>query len=1064
MADTRHRQAAMLTSPLRLARKPSLNTIIEASEYSPSEHHFQLRQPTTPSQQQQQQNLRNDVTRESLHSIHIAMSFSPETARRIPISTPADTLSSTSSSCSDEEWQREMRSFDDLYDASDHEDDDRNCPLLLTDSRPSSLATMSIRSSTYSTNSRNRYPSLLIPTSNAWPSLVNPHKSSPVPPTPPPKIPVSPAALSLLPGNVPALHAPPSLDGSLSSDQISNISSPATPDLRPLHDHDWDHDNIIRVRHDSNVPSSAGASSTDDLIADEERAIEASSDGWNPLLDSFPAIPSRFENHDEPAALSLDAALYDDVDENDDAEYYHERPARANPESPELNGIMLPPGAIATLQHIPLDSTPGPWSETSETNDEMWQLAAAPSSRIQHQQRQRRSPTPEATPDSELSGYSFTNLSIPSPGGFFSSLDPKSRYTWSLPSAINPPTSAVAARFYDLPWTQDHGEVVEHVVEATADQIAQDDELTAIPITAIRIPSPCHPQQTHRDSFSSSSSPVVADVIEINRSAVPVYEYDEAYDNELKRQAVANLDRTSVWLAAQQSYLSALRETNPVNELTDPVASIEDEDHPPSSSSAVAADSDAPPRKSVRFSETVQELTISPLPPLPDVPTIDSIYWRGFQFILQQVSRRDVFLHSAMRFDAVQSMRLGFPEKHRKALLGKFDLSAPERPGYKGPFSQSPRKSVLAEVLADQALFSELEKEQMVLLQLYQPMWAMDAMRFLNGGRLLSKPATRRITSALKRQGRAARLQKMQPQPGSGRSSVKPRIRVLDLGGQATCGWAWHLAHDHPNVKVYTVVTKQQEVNSQIKGPANHRRVSVPCLWKLPFRDNQFDVISARSLHALLKAQRPAGDGHSLPDDVNQNVDEYDLCLRECYRCLKPGGYFEFFTMDSSIARAGPLGTAASVEFTFHLKTRGYDPSPTRSFVGKLQRAEFTDINRSWLFLPMGTEPIKPEPMRETPNPRVKSQIDCEAIQGPVGSTADVASLTGLLGGWVWEQWLLKLQMEMGQPEDELLKGVGGVFDEGRKMNAGWTCLSGWATKPRRRSAVVMSPSEGESF
>jgi hypothetical protein len=404
-------------------------------------------------------------------------------------------------------------------------------------------------------------------------------------------------------------------------------------------------------------------------------------------------------------------------------------------------------------------------------------------------------------------------------------------------------------------------------------------------------------------------------------------------------------------------------------------------------------------------------------------------------------------LHSDIRFDAIQSVRLGFPQKHRAALLGRFELVAPERPGYKGPFSQAPRKSVLAEVLADQALYSNLEKEQLVLSQLYQSLWAVDAMRFLNGGRLLSRPATKRLSIALKQ------MASPQPQPGPNR-----RLRVLDLGGQATCGWAWQLAHDYPDIKIYTVVGKHQEVNSHIKGPSNHRRVSVPCLWKLPFRNNQFDVISARSLHAILKTERPAGE----------EVDEYDLCLKECYRCLKPGGYLEFFTMDSSIARAGSLGTAASVEFTFNLKTRGYDPSPTRSFLGRLQRSNFADIKRAWMFLPMGIEPTKPEPMRETPNPRVKSQIDCEAIQGPVGSTADVASMSGLLGGWMWEQWLLKTQMEIGREENDLLKDIGGVFDEGRKLNAGWTCLSGWAMKPRRRSqqrlTMMSGLSEGDSF
>ncbi|CRG82727.1 hypothetical protein PISL3812_00072 [Talaromyces islandicus] len=959
MADY-NRQAAALSSPLRLARKPLLNTIIEANEPSPDGQGWKS----------------ETGVRESLHSIKIAMAFSPETAKRL--STPVSSHS-TSSSCSDQEWQQGLQTFDELYDATD----DESCPSL-TESRPSSLVASSIRSSTYSTNSRNRYPSITIPTTTLWPSLTNPHKSSPVPPTPPPKIPVSPAALSMLPGHVPALHAPPSLDGSLSSDQISNLSAPATPDLRALPDAEWDN-GVIRVCNDSDVPSSAGGSSTG-LAAEEERAIEAPSEDWNPLLNSFPNIPSR-SVETGPATAPQPVT-----------EEFIQSP------SPDIDGVMLPPDALATLQHIPLGSSPEPWSETSETNDEMWQFSATAA------QSRREG---EATPNSELSDYSFTDLSIPSPGGFFSSLDPKSRHTWSLPSAINPPTSAVAARFYDLPWARDEGQVVEQVVEVPEEGFT-DDQPTAVPVTAVRISNSNHGRST---SFDSKSP-----VQELDRAEV-VYEYDEAYDEELKRQAVSNLDRTSVWLAAQQAYLSALNESNPVNEANKQIVTP-DVEHRPASSSA-----DSPPRKSVRFSEIVQESTVSSNPPEP--ASKDSIYWRGFQFILRQYCRRDTFLHSNMRFDAVQSVRLGLRDKHLDALTGKFELVKPERPEYKGPFSKAPRKSVAAEILADQALFCKLEKEQMVLAQLSQSVWAIDAMRFLNGGSLLSSPAGRRLTKAIV------------PLRNPGNAG-KRRLRVLDLGGQATCGWAWHLANDCPNVKVYTVVRKDQEVNGHIKGPVNHRRVSVPCLWRLPFRDNQFDVISARSLHALLKAQCPDGEG----------MDEFDLCLQECYRCLKPGGYLEFFLIDSEIARAGSNGSAASVEFAFNLKTRGYDPAPTRTFLTRLKKYDFADIKRAWMFLPMGAEPVPVEPMRETPNPRVKSQIDCEAVQGPVGSTVDIASMTGLLGGWMWEQWLLRLQIEMGRERKDLLKGVGIVFDEGRKNNSGWTSLCGWAMKPKRRGSA----------
>lgn len=793
----------------------------------------------------------------------------------------------------------------------------------------------------------------------------------------------------MLPRFVPALHAPPSLDGSLSSDQISNLSAPVTPDLRTLPDGGWD-SQAIRVQADHEVPHSADGSSTG-IAVDGELAIEATSNNWNPLLESFPRIPSREGQTTAMVPIQLT-----------------DGPARS--QSPEANEIKLPPNAIATLQHIPLDGTPGPWSETSEKNNEMWQLSAPQS---------RSRSADETTPGSDLSAYSFTELSIPSPSGFFSSLGPRARHTWSFPNAANPPSSGTAERFYNIPWGRDDGDIVEQVVEYP-EHMSTDDQPTAVPPTAIRISL----DRGSRQSFDNKSaiSPGADAVQEIDRSGVP-QEYDESYDEELKRQAVTNLDRTSVWLAAQESYLSALRETNPVNELDDTIEAGGGVEKRPASSA------DSAPRKGVRFSAVIQETTAAPLPAHPT--SKDSIYWRGFQSVLRRYRRRDIFIQSNTRFDAVQSVRLGLVDKHLNNVMGKYELVKPERPPYKGPFSQAPRNSVIEEVLAEQALFAKLEKEQMVLAQLHQSMWAIDALQYLNGGRLISSPAGKRLAKAV--------LPLDSPE-----NAGKRRLRVLDIGGQPTCGWAWHLANDHRNVKIYTIVTKDQEVNNQIKGPANHRLVSVPCLWRLPFRDNQFDVISARSMHAFLKTERPVGEG----------MDEYDLCLQECYRCLKPGGYMEFFMMDSEIARAGAYGSATSVEFAFNLKTRGYDPAPTRKFLTRLKKAHFTSIKRAWLFLPMGIEPMKTEPLRETPNPRVNSRIyDAEAVQGPVGSTAEVASMTGLLGGWMWEQWMLKLQMEMGRERGTLLKGIGSVFDEGRKNCSGWTCLCGWAMKPKRRGA-----------
>lgn len=900
----------------------------------------------------------------------------------------------TTSSCSDTEWQQQMQGFDDLYDATDGESAGDETDLSDTCfstpvTRPSSLVTPITRNSVTSTGSRKRILTLDIPSPTTWPSINGAHKSSPVPPTPPPKIPVSPAALSMLARSVPASHAPPSLDGSVSSDQESNLSA-FTPDTHSLPDANWDAQDI-HVRPDLDG-SERGDIGSDETTADREEipiAIESPQDDWRHFLGRFPQIPRHLQNNAtaSPAENEL-----------------------SREPTPSDRGISLPDGALAMLHHIPLDGTPETWSETSEGNDEMWQLQATPS---------RPRSADRVTPISDLSSYSFSELSIPSPGGFFASLAPRARHTWSIPNHNHPPSSAVAEGFYDLPWPRDEGEVVEQVID-WPDRSRDDDPVTAVrdasgPPTAIRLPceTPTRPT-VHHDSPLSATFEAVQEIPRTSSG----YEYDELYDQELQERAAASLDRTSVWLAAQVSYLAALNETNPVNEIvTGELAETEIDESPDQQN--------VPSKKAVRFAEGMPE-SLSPKPPIS--ASKDSIYWRGFQSICEQPGKMDAFLHRNMRFDAIQSFRLGMADMHINCLLGKYELVRPERPAYKGPFSQAPRNSVITSVLAEKAQFSKLEKEQIVLAQLCQPMWAMDALRCLNGGRLLTSPAEKRL----------ARTRKQSHTQNSTRQCT---LRILDLGGHASCEWAWHAAYEFPNAKVYSVIKNDRITNSGIKGPPNHRVVSVSHLWELPFGSNRFDVISARSLHALLKNKSPAGF----------EQDEYDLVLKECLRCLKPGGFLEYMVLDAEISRAGPYATASSVEFAFNLRSRGYDPVASKSFLSRLRNTGFVGIKRAWMFLPMGVEVSEPQPLRETPAPRVPSQIEAyEAVQGPIGSTGDIASITGLVGGWMWEQWLVQLRLEMGRERPKLLEGLGTLFDEGRKNGAGWTCLSGWAMKPKR--------------
>lgn len=778
----------------------------------------------------------------------------------------------------------------------------------------------------------------------------------------------------MLSGPVPAAHALPSLDGSLSSDQISNVSSPATPELRAAADGQWG-SGRIRVRRDQESLTSADGSSTG-MLAEEDLVIETSSDDCNPLIESFPEIPSLQEVQESAFG---GAGL------------------RSGPACEGADEIVLPPEAMATLRQIPLDSSATPWSDYPGQGNEMVQLPEPPS---------QPPVADDATPASDLSKYSFTNLSVPSPRQLFPSVD-----------SSNQPTTAVAERFYNVPWRREDNSFEEQVAE----QSTSDDHgaVTGDPSLITQPPS----NRNERASFDSQShdSSRVVSVQELDRSGV-AFEYDEQYDEQLKQKALKNLDRTSLWLAAQASYLAALRETNPANK-------IESNDSVKEEARVLSGSASAP---SNLAPSSKNEGPVTTREGSQEVITKDSIYWRGFQFLLQRCQHRDAFLHRNTRFEAVHSVRVGLIDRHLDALMGKFEISKPERPPYTGPFSRAPRNSDSQQAFAEQKLYSELEKERIVLAQLYQSFWAIEALRFLNGGRLLISPAGKRLEKANAVGSLPKNIQK------------RSRLRVLDLGGQATGGWAWHIANDFPNVKVYTVVTEDQVVNRHVSRPRNHRLVLVPHLWKLPFRDNQFDVISARSMHAFLKSVRPEGE----------DMDEIDLCLRECYRCLKPGGCLEFCIMDAEIARAGPYGSATSAEFAVNLKLRGYDSCLTKRFVHRLINANFVNIKRAWMFLPMGVEPAKPQPLRETPDPRVRTRFsNYEAVHGPVGSTGDIANITGLLGGWMWEQWMLKLQLEIGHSRDTLLKNIGRVFDEGRKQGSGWTTLNGWTMKPGRREA-----------
>lgn len=566
--------------------------------------------------------------------------------------------------------------------------------------------------------------------------------------------------------------------------------------------------------------------------------------------------------------------------------------------------------------------------------------------------------------------------------------------------------------------------VLEHVIEARGD-------LAEEVVTARRV--------EQRNPITSPTAFALNEPLSPNEDITAteiVTTYDPEYARKQQEAALSNLDRTELWLMAQRAYLKGILPEEEVKPEAEPKPEaevhVEEKPKPKEPEPEVASPAQ---KKTVRFSEIVVKTDIPKTLP-PKISRQESAYYRAFQDYIIRSRSQDPFVHRLPRFEALQAQRISLREAHRNQLLGKYQLSVVPQSAKKRMSANVARGD---DILVDDPEKLKREKEHEALTQMSMANWHVGATKALNGGRLFSAPIAKRL----------ARLSRI--------GGAKDRARILDLGGQATCDWAWHCAITYPNTKVYTVTTKaiRQLSNSNIRGPPNHRQVAVERLTRLPFPDAHFDLVSARELHSILKFIGENGE------------DEWDTCLKECMRVLKPGGYLEFSVLDSDITNAGPLGLAKSVEFGFALKTLGYDPSPTRMFLGRLKRAGYDDVRRAWVCLPMGPDPAVRRNRRVARDSTtgVERPLDLEAMV--CGSTEAAASVAGLAGGWAWERWLLRCETEkvasecrlgffemeaegkeMREKAGKCLDGVHEVIEEGRKVGAGFRVLNGYAKKP----------------
>ncbi|RGP79112.1 hypothetical protein FLONG3_2794 [Fusarium longipes] len=904
----------------------------------------------------------------------------------LPSSPSADSATDTSPTTSSNPWNRqsvatEATEFEDLYDVTDDEDD-----------------MLRRKASAKSRQASTRQPTpLVIPATRdnsveSWSAVDNMKKSltSPVPLTPSVKLTMSPAQMEFMheqhAAPTPTMSAPPSLDGSLTSEQLAAMSAPPTP-----------------------------------IIGNEESATD---DAWAGV-------------QLQPGALATLHALASGE------ENLHEQPSRVL-EVPEQQPTHL----------------------TVEMRQQPLRLITS----FQSQPPINRAFSPNTNRQSLAD---LTKLDIPSPGGFFSGLSPRTRNTWHMPSKspedMAPPTSTTAEQFYRCPWNADTSAppvpkrkdfvedfyrnvrftpaptepIVEQVVELKEEDDFSDDMPTARPVFE---------HKTAPSTVESADAPASPQAEDAPTEIV--VDYDPDYARKQQKEALSHFDRTELWLVAQRSYLRGVQDdTSEDDGGLNTIAEEAEEEIEPSvvhnelpPLKVQPEQSVVPLKKSVRFSNLVS--TSDHPKRLPSMLVRrESAYYRAFQDYIIRIQRQDVFVHQLARFEAIQAQRVSLRESHRNQLLGKYQLSV---------VPQSAKKRLSANVargddnIIDDPEKLRHEKEVEAMNQMTVAAWHVAAMKMLNGGRLISAPVTKRL----------ARLSRAAPNKSG---VVRERARVLDLGGQTTCDWAWHCALQFPNTKVYTVTTKsiRQLSNCNVRGPPNHRQVAVQKFSRLPFADNHFDLISARELHSILKLFGENGE------------DEWDTCLKECMRVLKPGGYLDFSLLDSDIINAGPVGLAKSVEFGFALKTLGYDPKPTKLWLSRLARAGFQDTRRIWMCLPMGAR----RSMYKPPTPPMKDSPDgqdvktCHMDAMVMGSSDDIASACSIAGGWSWERWLLRCEMEKVAGELRLadttttgtameeagkcLDGVAAVFEEGRNCKSGFRMLNGYAQKPKAGTETI---------
>lgn len=256
--------------------------------------------------------------------------------------------------------------------------------------------------------------------------------------------------------------------------------------------------------------------------------------------------------------------------------------------------------------------------------------------------------TPDGENDEDREAISA--LSVPSPGGFFTSLAPSADQTWSRRTPE--PSTSVAEDFYGVPWR-----------EALSSYQARSNSQFAASSSALNL----FFQPTENLNGST-------DISEPDESCL---RYSKLYEQALKQASLVHYDLTRQWLDTQTVF-TADQNQQLEESILDAFKHVPgDAPATPSRGASPILDDSSPSKKSVRFADGLDAVLEKIIEDnaIGDIITInDSVFYQAFQDVSNRTRNRDVFIHCQARTEAVQIDRRTMSIDYCKQLRGDSTL------------------------------------------------------------------------------------------------------------------------------------------------------------------------------------------------------------------------------------------------------------------------------------------------------------------------------------------------------------------------------------------------------